>query len=417
MAAFTTINPYTERQIASYPAAEPGDLDRALDRAAEAQRRHAATPPAARAERLHRLADALESGKRRAAEQMTAEMGKPVGQAEREVEKCASLCRYVARHAEGFLADEPRDSPAQTSLVAYRPLGVILAIMPWNFPFWQAVRAAVPALAAGNGVILKHASNVLGCGEALADLFETAGFGDGLFQHLVLTQDDVGTVIADGRIAGVTLTGSGRAGRAVAQQAGEALKPCVLELGGSDAFVVLADADLGAAAEAAVASRAQNNGESCIAAKRFILHQDIADAFTERFVAQMAALTVGDPMQDGTDLGPLARQDLRTETPHAGRARGLAGRAGAHRRYHPGRHRLLLSPDGARRRHAGHAAIRGGAVRPRGRAHRGARRGPRAGARERDALWPRRRGVYGGPRRAASGLRAGCRAARRSSTR
>ena len=312
MATFTTINPATEAPLETYPSLASADLDRALDQAADAQRRHAETSFAVRADALVRLASALDAGRRRYAELMTAEMGKPVGQAEAEVEKCARLCQYVAEHAEAFLADEPRASPAQRSLVAYRPLGVILAIMPWNFPFWQAIRAAVPALAAGNGMILKHAPNVLGCGNALGELFETAGLGDGLFQHLVLTEGDAGTVIADRRIAGVTLTGSGRAGRAVARQAGEALKPCVLELGGSDAFVVLPDADLDAAVDAAVASRTQNNGESCIAAKRFILHQDIDDAFTERFVGRMSALAVGDPMAAGTDLGPLARPDLRT---------------------------------------------------------------------------------------------------------
>ena len=313
MALFTTLNPTTEQPLAEYRSVSRADLDRALDAAADAQRRHAASAFPERAERLSRLASGLEDGARRYAELMTAEMGKPVVQAEAEVGKCASLCRYVAEHAEGFLADEPRASPASRSFVAYEPLGVVLAIMPWNFPFWQAIRAAVPALAAGNGVILKHASNVLGCGEALAELFEAAGLGDGLFQHLVLTNDDAGTVVADARVAGVTLTGSARAGRAVAKQAGEALKPCVLELGGSDAFVVLADADLDQAVDAAIHSRTQNNGESCIAAKRFILHQDIDDAFTERFVAKMEALAVGDPMDAATDLGPLARADLRDD--------------------------------------------------------------------------------------------------------
>jgi len=230
-----------------------------------------------------------------------------------EAEKCAWVCRYYSEHAQAFLADEPRETEAAQSFVAYQPLGPVLAIMPWNFPYWQVFRFAVPAVMAGNVGLLKHAKNVLACGEAIAGLFREAGFEEGVLQDLAIETNRVEGIIKDPRVRAVTLTGSEGAGRAVGKAAGEALKPVVLELGGSDAFIVLADADLERAVEIGVQARVQNNGESCIAAKRFILEKPIAKTFTSRLVATMEALEMGDPMDEATDIGPLARADLRDE--------------------------------------------------------------------------------------------------------
>ena len=311
MHAFTTTDPASGETLGTYPALSDAALDAALQTAHDAWTRHRQRPLAERADGLRRVADLLEQNADEHAALMTREMGKPLAQAKAEAEKCAWVCRYYAEHGAAFLADEPAETEAEWSGVAFEPLGPVLAIMPWNFPYWQAMRFAAPAVMAGNVGLLKHAENVLGCGDALAQLFHDAGFERGVFQHIVVPVERVDGIIHDRRVAAVTLTGSERAGRAVGKAAGEALKPCVLELGGSDAFVVLDDADLDRAVEVGVASRTQNNGQSCIAAKRFILHRDIADAFTERFVAAMEALTVGDPTQEATDLGPLAREDLR----------------------------------------------------------------------------------------------------------
>ena len=313
MATYTTANPATGATLQTYDLLDAHGIEAALARAAEAFERHRETPFEARAEGLRRLADALDRDKRQHAERMTREMGKPITQAVAEAEKCAWVCRYYADHGAGFLADEPRESEAGRSLVAYPPLGPVLAVMPWNFPYWQVFRFAAPAVMAGNVGLLKHAKNVLGCGDAIAALFREAGFEDGVFQHLPLETEAVEGVLRDGRVAAATLTGSEGAGRAVATTAADALKKTVLELGGSDAFVVLADADLDRAVEVGVQARVQNNGQSCIAAKRFILERPIAEAFTERFVQAMEALTVGDPMDEATDVGPLARADLRAE--------------------------------------------------------------------------------------------------------
>ncbi|HIG73878.1 MAG TPA: NAD-dependent succinate-semialdehyde dehydrogenase [Bacteroidetes bacterium] len=311
MPTFTTQNPATGETLAIYEAASAAGIDRALQTAADAFERHRQQSVESRAAALVRLADALESAADAHAALMTREMGKPLAQARAEAEKCAWLCRFYAEHGPAWLADEPAETEASRSFVAFEPLGAILGIMPWNFPYWQAFRYAVPAILAGNVAVLKHAENVLGCGDAMADLFREAGFELGVFQHLVVEVSQVESIIHDDRIAGVSLTGSVGAGRAVGKQAGEALKPCVLELGGSDAFVVMEDADLDAAVRTAVVARTQNNGQSCIAAKRFILLPEIAEAFTERFVGAMAALRLGDPTDDATDLGPLAREDLR----------------------------------------------------------------------------------------------------------
>jgi succinate-semialdehyde dehydrogenase/glutarate-semialdehyde dehydrogenase len=237
------------------------------------------------------------------------EMGKPIAQARAEIDKCATCCDYFAEHGAAMLAAQPAASAATTSYVAFRPLGTILAIMPWNFPYWQVIRAAAPALFAGNAMLLKHAENTTRCGLEIERLFVDAGAGD-LFGTLLMTNDDVDALIADPRIAALTLTGSERAGIAVASAAGEALKKCVLELGGSDPFIVLADADLHHAAVGAVAGRFQNAGQSCIAAKRFIVEAPVYDAFLDEFVALTRAQRIGDPRNDETQIGPCARADL-----------------------------------------------------------------------------------------------------------
>ncbi|MGH8312886.1 MAG: NAD-dependent succinate-semialdehyde dehydrogenase, partial [Gammaproteobacteria bacterium] len=234
-----------------------------------------------------------------------------IGEARAEIEKCARCCEFYAENAAELLADEAAKTDASKSYLAYQPLGTVLAIMPWNFPFWQAIRAAAPALTAGNTLVLKHADNVPGCALALEQVFREAGYPDGVFQTLMIGIPQVEAVIKDPRVHAVTLTGSERAGRAVGRQAGEVLKKCVLELGGSDAFVVLEDADVKLAAEVGAKSRYQNAGQSCIAAKRFIVMHSIADSFLEEFRARAAALKPGDPLDEKTTLGSMARFDLR----------------------------------------------------------------------------------------------------------
>ncbi|HLT46347.1 MAG TPA: NAD-dependent succinate-semialdehyde dehydrogenase [Rubricoccaceae bacterium] len=313
MSTYTTVNPATGAALETYTLLDAAGIEAALARAADAFARHRRTSFEERAEKLRRVADLLERDGRRHAERMTREMGKPITQAVAEAEKCAWVCRYYADHAARFLADAPRESEAGRSLVAYEPLGPVLAVMPWNFPYWQVFRFAAPAVMAGNVGLLKHAKNVLGCGEALEELFREAGFEEGVFQHLPVETDAVDGVLRDPRVKAATLTGSEGAGRAVARTAGDVLKKTVLELGGSDAFIVLADADLDRAVEVGVKARVQNNGESCIAAKRFIVERPVAEAFTERFVRAMEGLRVGDPMDEATEVGPLARADLRDE--------------------------------------------------------------------------------------------------------
>jgi succinate-semialdehyde dehydrogenase/glutarate-semialdehyde dehydrogenase len=242
---------------------------------------------------------------------MAREMGKPVVDGEGEVEKCAATCDYYAAHAAAMLAPDPRPVDGTRAYVRFDPLGTVLAVMPWNFPFWQVFRAAVPMLAAGNTLVLKHAENVPGCAAAIADVFASADVPAGVFESLHLPHDRIEAVIADARVHAVTLTGSTRAGRAVARAAGEALKKCVLELGGSDAFVVLDDADVDAAARVAADARLVNAGQSCIAAKRFIVVDAVAARFVERLVAAMRDRRMGNPLERTTALGPLARHDLR----------------------------------------------------------------------------------------------------------
>ncbi|MHB1070148.1 MAG: NAD-dependent succinate-semialdehyde dehydrogenase, partial [Gemmatimonadaceae bacterium] len=290
------------------------DIERLLSRAALASARWRANPLEARTAMLRRMADLLDEEREPLARLATLEMGKPVAAARQEVSKCALLCRYYADEAAALLAPEPvvRDG-REEGAVHFHPLGVLLAIMPWNFPYWQAIRAAAPALAAGNVVLLKHASNVPQCALANERLFPGAGAADGAFTTLLVAGSRVGALIEDPRVAAVTLTGSEAAGRDVGARAGHAVKPCVLELGGSDPFVVLASADVDAAATTAVRARCINNGQSCIAAKRFIVHEAVYDAFAERFTAAMRALVIGDPLLDSTDIGPLATASIRSE--------------------------------------------------------------------------------------------------------
>ncbi|MEP0547070.1 MAG: NAD-dependent succinate-semialdehyde dehydrogenase [Rhodothermales bacterium] len=309
----TSVNPATGETLATYPYHSETETESILQRAADTFPRHRAASFAERARMMNRVADLLDERKQSLGELMTREMGKPLAQAVAEAQKCAWVCRYYAEHAEAQLADEPVETEATKSVIAYQPLGLILAVMPWNFPLWQAFRFAAPNVMAGNVGILKHASNVQSCAHAMEDLFREAGFGAGVFQNLLVPHDRFEDVIADARVRGVTLTGSEAAGRAIAAAAGQHLKPTVLELGGSDPFLVLADADLDRAVEIGVNARVQNNGQSCIAAKRFIVEASVAEAFTERFVRAFESLAVGNPMDDGTDVGPMAREDLRDE--------------------------------------------------------------------------------------------------------
>ena len=262
---------------------------------------------------MRSVADVLRTDKSRFAALLTSEMGKPIVEAEAEIEKCAWTANWFAENTERLLADERAESNATESYVRFQPLGVILAVMPWNFPFWQAFRAGLPALSAGNVMLLKHSSNVPQSALAIEEVFREAGVPDGVFQTLLIGSAAVGRIIGDHRVAGVTLTGSEKAGTLVAEAAGRSLKKSVLELGGSDPFVVLADADIGLAATVACRARNQNNGQSCIAAKRFIVEEAVADDFEERFVAAVAALKVGNPMDRANQVGPLAREDLVDE--------------------------------------------------------------------------------------------------------
>jgi succinate-semialdehyde dehydrogenase/glutarate-semialdehyde dehydrogenase len=267
-------------------------------------------PFAQRAAMMMRAAEILEKEKDTFGRMMTQEMGKTLKSAVQEAEKCAVGCRYYAENAERFLADEDAKTNATRSFVRYQPLGPVLAVMPWNFPFWQVFRFAAPALMAGNVGLLKHASNVPQCALAIGDIFRRAGFPEGAFQTLLIGSDRVNNIVADRRIVAVTLTGSVGAGSSVATAAGKAIKKCVLELGGSDPFIVMPSADLDKAVETAVQARVINNGQSCIAAKRFIIHQRIAEQFEEKFATRMSSLKVGDPMDAATDVGPLATADV-----------------------------------------------------------------------------------------------------------
>jgi len=311
--AIETINPSTGERIHAYPETSPADIRAALEDADTAFTEWRATPFEQRAALMRNAASVLRRRQGEYAALMATEMGKPLQQGLAEAEKCAWVCEYYAEHAAAQLGDEPVHTDASRSFVAFRPLGVVLAVMPWNFPFWQVFRFAAPGLMAGNAAVLKHSSNVMGCALAIEEVFREAGFPDALFQALVIGSARVREVVDAPQVKAVTLTGSGPAGRAVAAAAGAALKKTVLELGGSDPYVVLEDADLEATVQACVAARLINSGQSCIAAKRFIVVDTIREAFERRFLEVMGSRRMGDPFEDGVDVGPQARRDLRDE--------------------------------------------------------------------------------------------------------
>ncbi|QTD96932.1 NADP-dependent succinic semialdehyde dehydrogenase [Streptomyces cyanogenus] len=314
-----TVNPANGETLKTYEPMDEDELERRLELAEATFRTYRTTSFADRARLLNKAADLLDEDQQEIGRIMTTEMGKPVRQARAEAAKCAKAMRWYAERAEGLLADEEppeqdvRDSGAGRVRVRYRPLGPVLAVMPWNFPLWQVVRFAAPALMAGNVGLLKHASNVPQTALYLEDLFHRAGFQEGCFQTLLIGSGAVDDILRDERVKAATLTGSEPAGRAVASTSGQMIKKTVLELGGSDPYVVMPSADVDRAAEVAVTARVQNNGQSCIAAKRFIVHTDVYDAFAERFVAGMEALRIGDPLAEDTEIGPLASEQGRTD--------------------------------------------------------------------------------------------------------
>ncbi|MEH0421588.1 NADP-dependent succinic semialdehyde dehydrogenase [Streptomyces sp. B21-083] len=314
-----TVNPANGETLRTYDAMDGEEIERRLSAAEAAFRTYRTTGFAERARLLGRAAGLLDEDRDDIARTMTVEMGKPVKQARAEAAKCAKAMRWYADHAEDLLADEQpsdadvKDSGGSRAVVRYRPLGPVLAVMPWNFPLWQVIRFAAPALMAGNVGLLKHASNVPQTALYLEDLFRRAGYPEGCFQTLLIGSGAVEDILRDPRVRAATLTGSEPAGRAVAAVAGDEVKKTVLELGGSDPYIVLASADVERAAEVAVTARVQNNGQSCIAAKRFIVHTDVFDAFAERFSTAMAALKVGDPLAEDTEVGPLASERGREE--------------------------------------------------------------------------------------------------------
>ena len=306
-----SINPATGDVLETFDETGPPEIDRILARAQASFADWRATSFASRAQHMRRAAEVLRAKKTEYARTMALEMGKPITQGEAEIDKCAVTCQHYAEHAEAYLALEPRETDASLSYVRFDPLGVVLAVMPWNFPFWQVVRFAAPALMAGNVGVLKHASNVPRCALSIEDVFAEAGFPRGVFSTLLVGSAAVRSLIDDARVAAVTLTGSDVAGSKVAEQAGRALKKTVLELGGSDPFIVLADADLAQTARLAADARLVNSGQSCIAAKRFIVVEPVADQFIARFVDELRARRMGDPLDGETQVGPQARVDLR----------------------------------------------------------------------------------------------------------
>ncbi|RAG82636.1 NADP-dependent succinic semialdehyde dehydrogenase [Streptacidiphilus pinicola] len=317
--AIATVDPATGRTLATFPPLDAQGVEERLRRAAEAFEQYRTSPFDHRAQLLRRAADRLTADREKVAATMVTEMGKPLVQARAEVDKCAKSMHWFADHAAGLLADQipdaadVADSGAAGVRVRFRPLGPVLAVMPWNFPLWQVIRAAAPALMAGDVLLLKHASNVPRTALYLQELFAHAGYEAGCFQTLLIASGQVAEVIRDDRVAAVTLTGSEGAGQSVATVAGEQLKKCVLELGGSDPFLVLPSADVAKAAQVAVRARVQNNGQSCIAAKRFIVHEAVFAEFERAFVEGMRALRVGNPMDEHTDVGPLATEQGRDE--------------------------------------------------------------------------------------------------------
>ncbi|MFT5141823.1 MAG: succinate-semialdehyde dehydrogenase/glutarate-semialdehyde dehydrogenase [Rhodothermales bacterium] len=308
-----SLNPATNELITEYPEHTDQQVDQILLQVQKEAEAWKHTGFAERARLMNAAAEALRRQKERLAELMAVEMGKPITGGRAEVEKCAWVCEYYAENAEAFLAEEVIETDASRSFVTFQPLGVVLAVMPWNFPLWQVFRFAAPTLMAGNGGVLKHASNVTGCALAIEEIFHLAGFPGNLFRTLKIGSKKVARVIENPAVKAVTLTGSVGAGRAVAKTAGASLKKTVLELGGSDPYVILEDADLDLAAAACVNSRLINSGQSCIAAKRFIVVASVQDAFQDKCVALMSNKKMGDPLEEGTDVGPQARTDLRDE--------------------------------------------------------------------------------------------------------
>jgi len=314
--AIATINPATGQTVKTFDEMSEADVERCLAAAAAAHASYRLTSFADRAGWMRWAADILDDERDQVAAMMTTEMGKTLTAAKAETAKCATACRYYADHAAEFLADEPADAKAvgaENAYVSYQPLGAVLAIMPWNFPLWQAMRFAAPALMAGNVGLLKHASNVPQTALFMQDLFTRAGFPEGAFQTLLIGSARIEAVLRDPRVVAATLTGSEPAGQAVAAIAGDEIKKVVLELGGSDPFIVMPSADLQAAAQVAAVARCLNNGQSCIAAKRFIIHDAVYDEFERLFTEQMEGKVVGDPMLDGTDVGPLASEQQRDD--------------------------------------------------------------------------------------------------------
>jgi succinate-semialdehyde dehydrogenase / glutarate-semialdehyde dehydrogenase len=309
----SSVSPTDGRLLAEYEETSEADLERHIRTAAELQSGWETVPVADRAKPMVRMAELLEAARERLAVLMADEMGKPLAQGRAEVDKCAWVCRHYAEQAERILADEDIPTDRTKSYVAYRPLGTVLAVMPWNFPFWQVYRFLAPALMAGNAGLLKHASNVTGCALAIDELTLAAGFPDGIFRTLVIPSGRVGSVLEHPQVVAATLTGSDPAGRSVAEQAGRMLKKTVLELGGSDPYIVLGDADLELAASTCANSRLINGGQSCIAAKRFIVEESVYDEFVERMAGHLAGAVIGDPHDPATTLGPMARVDLRDE--------------------------------------------------------------------------------------------------------
>ena len=309
--AIESVNPATGERIKTFDAISLKDAKKEVKKAHKAFLKWRMTSFSERKQLMLKAAEILKANKEQYAKLMTEEMGKPVREATSEVEKCAWACEFYAENAERFLKEEVVETDASRSYIRFDPLGVILAVMPWNFPFWQVFRFAAPALMAGNTGVLKHASNVPQCALAIEDVFKKAGFPDDVFKALLIDSKTTLKLVAMKEIKAVSLTGSEKAGQQIAAKAGRHLKKCVLELGGSDPFIVLEDAELDSAARSAVIARTLNTGQSCIAAKRFIVAEKVADAFVQKFKEQLEALKVGDPSEPGNNLGPLAREDLR----------------------------------------------------------------------------------------------------------
>lgn len=307
---FQSINPYNNEVIATYPEHSSGEIESILARSDRAYGDWRKTPIPERSKLLQNTADILRKNKETYARTMTLEMGKPITESISEIKKCAWVCEFYAENAERFLADLVIETDASESFVSHDPLGPVLAIMPWNYPFWQVFRFLAPALMAGNAALLKHASNVFGCANHIENILKEAGFPDDVFQNLRIHHDNVEGILDDDRVKAVTLTGSERAGSAVAEQAGRNIKKSVLELGGNNAFIVWVDADIEQAVETGVTARMMNNGQSCIAAKRFILVGDAYEKFLPAFTEKVKELRSGDPLDEATDVGPLARTDL-----------------------------------------------------------------------------------------------------------